>query len=98
MSRRDLREALEIMGRQTVTDALAHRAQAKAFWLANHRDFQEAARRLRGLLRNAPAATAYVETLTPEMRRALTAAWIGDIDAEHIAEMGLDLRPGSTAP
>jgi hypothetical protein len=89
MSRRDLRDALVILGRETVMDAIANRQTAKAYWLDNAREFQDAVKALRGLLRNRPAATAFVDTLSAEMRRSLAAAWIGDVGPDIIAEMGL---------
>ena len=100
MSRRDLRDALAVFGRSTVAEAVARRPEARAYWLAHAREFQAAIRGLRVRLPDLTAAGAFVEALPPPMRRALAAAWIGEVQAEVAQALGLGEPPADagTAP
>lgn len=86
---RDKREAIVILGRETVEEALANIDQAVAYSLANPKAVKEAASEIYKRRASIPDAIAYAETLAPDLRRALAASWAGDAGRRAIAALGL---------
>lgn len=89
-TRRDVAEAVVVLGREAVLDALENRQEAMTYLLANPAAVADAARDILKRLDRLQEAIAFSAGLDPHLRRAVAAAWVGDIGTDAISALGLE--------
>lgn len=89
MTWHDHREAVMVFGAEAVNDALAHRREALAYWLAHPNEVQVAIRGLVARVESRQAARRYAAGLSIDLRRVIAGAWVGELGRDVSAALGL---------
>ena len=84
---RERAEAVVLLGRDVVEAAFAEQDKARAFFRQHPKEVRDAVEGILARLGNIPEAVAFARTLTPELGRAIAAAWAADAGEQVISEL-----------
>ncbi|MBM4438127.1 MAG: hypothetical protein FJ029_13055 [Actinobacteria bacterium] len=89
MGKRDRAEAVAILGRDLVAEALADPARTSALFTEHAEAVAEAAQGVLDRRQDVEAARGFAATLPYPVRLALAAAWAGDVGTRALEGLGL---------